>query len=141
MSSNTLSVRLLGNLPPSDVLTTLLGVTPSSEGRKGMPLRGTNRGIYVSDVWVVDLISEGWETGQPLPEQTAYVTQTLQAMAPGLIALDRRHCQAELYISTIREEEQGGLEIPQALVEIAGLAKLAIVVSVLVLFPAQDTPG
>jgi hypothetical protein len=132
MSSNTLGLRLIGDLPPSNALISMLGVSPTSEGRKGMPLRGKNRGAYVSDVWVVDLISEGWETSQLSLAQVAQVTEALHAMAPGLTALDRSRCKAELYISTIREDEQGGFELPQALVEAAGFAGLAIVVSILV---------
>lgn len=135
MSSNTLSLRLIGDLPPSDELIDMLGVGPTWEGRRGMPLRGGNRGNYSSDVWVVDLIVDGWETSKLSPEQVTYAVQILRRMAAGLVALDRRRCVAELYISTLREEDQGGLELPPVLVEAAGDAKLAITVSVLVLLP------
>lgn len=133
MSSNTLSIRLIGDLPPSDELINMLGIVPTSEGRKGMPLHGKNRGNYVSDVWVVDLITQGWETSELSTKQATHVLQTLRAMTSGLTSLDRKRCQAELYISAICEEEQNSLELPQALVEAAGLAKLAIIVSILAL--------
>jgi hypothetical protein len=69
----------------------------------------------------------------------AAVTETLTKLAPGLAELDRSVCTAELYISTIREEDQGGFGIPTELVAAAAAARLSIGVSILVMLEWDDS--
>jgi len=104
------------------------------------------------NVLVVDLAR--WERGPHYPaagDDTAIVlaedhallatATTLQRLAPLLAGLDRSRCTAELYVSTIREEDQGGFELPAELVAAAAAAALSIGVSILVLLPEEESDG
>ena len=68
----------------------------------------------------------------------AGVATRLTRMAPTLCALDRSLCTTELYISTVRQEQQGGFGLPAELVAAAAAAGLELSISILVLLPEDD---
>lgn len=70
--------------------------------------------------------------------QLSAASATLRRMAPMLATLNRSRCTAELYISTIRDEDQGGLEIPAELVAAAAAGALSIDISILVAVGRED---
>lgn len=129
MSETSVSLRLVGDLPPLEELTRLLGTRPTRDRRRGQPFRPGSRTIQPVDVWTLDLM--GWQRGHLDGEALAQVAATLLQMAPALAALDRTQCRAQLYISAIRDEESGGFELPAQLVAAAGAANLELVVSIL----------
>lgn len=137
-SRTNMSLRLSGDLPPTDEVTRLLGIAPTFQRRKGEPIPPGRRKQPV-DVWSLDLIERSeWEDGLPLPEATARATETLRLLTPGLAQLDRSLVNAELWISTIREEVMGGFGIPVEIVAAAGAAQLQISVSVLIILEDND---
>lgn len=60
-------------------------------------------------------------------------TVTLARLAPTLAALDRTHTCAELYMSTVRWEDQGGFELPAELAAAAAAAHRSIGPAILVM--------
>jgi hypothetical protein len=141
MSRNKLWLRLRGDLPPSEELTQILDTTPTTDRRRGSPIRGTGE-AQRADVWSVELIRrDHWSRNRPDDDALAQAVMKLQRMAPGLTSLDRERCQAELYLSSIREEEQGGFAVPAELVAAAALANLPLSVSILVLLSTDDENG
>lgn len=140
-SRTNMSLRLSGNLPPTDEVTRLLGIAPTFDRRKG-ELIPPRRRKQPADVWGLDLIDRSeWEDGLPLPEATARVADILRRLTPGLAQLDRRVINAELWISTIREEVMGGFGIPAEIVAAAGVAQLEISVSVLIILEDDEDDG
>lgn len=76
-----------------------------------------------------------------LREEEARLSETtdmLRRLAPTLGMLDRARCRAELYISTIRYEDQDGFELPAELVMAAADAGLSVGISILVLPSDED---
>src|SRR5690242_8520159 len=105
MSRNKLWLRLRGDLPPSEELTRILGTTPTTDRRRGSPIPDTGE-VQRADVWSVELIRrDQWSRNRPDDDALAQAMVKLRGMAPGLGSLDRERCQAELYLSSIREEE------------------------------------
>jgi len=135
MSRNKLSVRLRGELPPSEDLTRLLGVAPTVDRRRGMPSIGSG-GVQTMDVWAVELAK--WESVRADEQMMQQAIATLRKMIPGLTTLDRSRCHAELYMSSIRDEEWGGFDLPSDIIAAAGEAKLELIVSILVSWPSDD---
>ena len=146
-SRTNMALRLSGDLPPTDEVTRLLGISPTFQRRKGELIPPGRRQLV--DVWSLDLIQRSeWKDGSPLPEATARATDILRRLTPGLAQLDRLAIKVELWISTIREEVMGGFGIPVEIVVIAGVAQLEISVSVLILLEddeedagGEDTAG
>jgi hypothetical protein len=137
MSRNKLWLRLVGDLPPSEELTRHLGLVPTTNRRQGMPT-GLDEPQKV-DVWSVELIErDRWTRSCPDERALAEALGTLRRVAPLLASLDRTGWSAELYLSTIRDEEQGGFYLPRELVDLAAKADLAISVSILVAWPDDD---
>lgn len=137
-SRTSMSFRLSGDLPPSQDVTHLLGIAPTFDRRKGELIPPRRRKQPV-DVWGLDLIDRSeWEDGLPLPEATARVADILRRLTPGLAQLDRDAVNAELWISTIREEAMGGFGIPAEIVAAAGAAQLQISVSVLIILEDDE---
>jgi uncharacterized protein DUF4279 len=133
-----MSIRLAGALPPAEEVTQLLGVAPTFQRRKDEPIPPGRRQQPV-DVWSLNLIERSeWEDGTPLPEAAKRAAELLRRLTSGLAQLDRNAVNAELWISTIREEAMGGFGIPAEIVAAAGLAKLEISVSVLILLEDDD---
>ena len=133
-----MSLRLSGVLPPTEEVTRLLGIAPTEQGRKGEPIH-LGRQQQPVDVWILNLIERSeWEADLPLPEAIARAADTLRRVTPGLAQLDRRVANAELWISTIREEAMGGFGIPSEIVAAAGAAQLEISVSVLIILEDDE---
>jgi hypothetical protein len=136
-----MAFRVFGDLPPTEEVTRLLGVTPTRYRRRGEAIPPGRR-QQPFDVWILELIERSeWEDGLPLPEATARAAGMLRHLTPGLAKLDRSVVNAELWISTIREEAMGGFGIPAEIVAAAGAAQLEISVSVLIILEDDEDDG
>ena len=136
-STIEMSLRLAGNLPPTDKLTYLLGVAPSQIFRKGD--RISPKRSQPIDVCLLDLVKFDSDISPSESQQQMLVAaKILDNLAPAINCLDRSECQADLYISTVREDDQGGLSLPPALVAAAAAGNLSIQVSILVMFDEDD---
>lgn len=130
MSRNRLSLRLIGELPPTEELNQLLGIRPVSAHRRGE--RGLLDEVMSMDVWVINLVPrKDWPDGRPPVPVISHVTRLLGRITPALNALDRSQVHAELYLSTRREEAMGGFEIPAEWIAAAAAANLELDISVL----------
>lgn len=132
MSTIQMSLRLGGSLPPQEKLTQILGFIPTKVRRRGE--RISSKRIQPVDIWILDLAK--FDTDSTPQERDKHMLQsavTIQQMAPSLAALDRTKCNTDLYVSTVREEDQGGLSFPPELVAAAAAAKLSIQISILVM--------
>lgn len=83
------------------------------------------------DLWLLNLAEI--QDGERLEHRLQEAAMQLKQLAPAIAMLDRSNCRAELYISTIREEDQGGFSLPSELVAAAAAAQLSIEVSILVM--------
>jgi Domain of unknown function (DUF4279) len=131
MSTVEISLRLSGQLPETAVLNRELGAVPTQARRRGEPV--SKRRVQPVDLWLLELTQ--WDDDRPIGEIESSLQQVatqLAAMAKPLAMLDRTQCQADLYISTVREDDQGGLGLPAALVMAAGAAGLGLQFSILV---------
>jgi hypothetical protein len=97
------------------------------------------------DVILLDLAS--WEGASQVDQEVAEREQLLPAaaklrqLAPALASVDRSRCQVELSISTIREEDQGGFELPAELIAAAAAGGLSLGISILVMLDDYDLGG
>lgn len=115
----------------------MLGASPDVDRRRGMRLgRGDDAGVQRVDVWGLYLAR--WEGDAPEEQSMTQAAAKLEAMAPALAALDRARCKAELYVSTIRDEESGGFSLPARLAAAVGASKLEISISILVRWRGDD---
>lgn len=138
MSRNRMSVRLIGDLPPTEELTYVLGVRPTKYSHRGTIVSRRLKWIQEQDVWILDLIDrDHWSDGMPEESMLSTAIATVQSITPGLLALDRTNIRADLYISTIRQEDSGGFLLPTELVHVAAEAKLTLTVSVLVMLSEE----
>jgi hypothetical protein len=148
MSLCTVSLQMIGSVEPLEAFTVLLEGLSYSLRRKGERIDGSRR-VQEGNVLVVDLAE--WEERSGSYDgddrdailaneqaQIAAMTATLQRLAPALSTLDRSEISAALWISTIREEEQGGFALPPELVAAAAAAGLWVEVSILVLFGPDE---
>jgi hypothetical protein len=141
MSRNAILLRVLGDIDRIDELVEAIGL-PARVYRRGT-INLVNQ-VQGMDVLVVELGK--WrnvdEEDQATGEQGLLlsVAEHIHQLVPILTTLDRSRCRAELYVSTIREEEQGGLELPANLIAAAGAAGLSIGISILVMLE-HDTPN
>ncbi|NMG10101.1 DUF4279 domain-containing protein [Brasilonema sp. UFV-L1] len=139
MSTSTISLRLSGNLPPSDELTKTLGITPTTILHRGE--RVSKNRVQPVDIWSLELAKcDDNSTEQEINKQILEAAVVLQQMAPAIASLDRNKCNTDLYISTIREEDQGGLSLPAELIAAAAAAKLSIQISILVMLDDYEEP-
>lgn len=129
MSTIEVSLRLSGMLLPSEHLTELFGVQPTRSLRQGD--RVSKRRVQPVDLWQLDLASA--HNSESLDQQLQKAAIQIKQLAPGIEKLDRSTCRAELYISTIREEDQGGFALPTELITAAAAAQLSIEFSILVM--------
>lgn len=84
------------------------------------------------DVWTLMLIPrERWNGDRFDPLELEGAIARLARMAPALASLDRTHVHAELYISTIRDEDMGTLWLSAELLQVAAKAELELVISIL----------
>jgi hypothetical protein len=139
MSKITITLRVWGNLPPSEKLTHNLGILPTEVLRRGE--RVSKKRVQPVDMWRLELANfETDTTTEEIDNQMQRATVTLNKMAPALRMLDRANCNADLYISTIREEDQGGFSIPAELVAAAASGKLSIETSILIMLDDYEEP-
>lgn len=142
MSSVKISLRLFGNLPPLEELTRRLEVEPTEFLRRGQ--RVSKRRTQPVDMWYLDLLrydSNNYESDDSeVDQQWLNAASTIAQLAPAIATLDRTQCQADLFISTIREEDQGGLSLPPEMISAAAAAKLAIELSILVMLGDYKAP-
>lgn len=136
MSEITLYLRLHGELPPDEELTPAFRDLPFQLRRRGQTIGRSRR--QPTDVLLLRLAA--WESSgeveqqdRATQEQLLPAATLLTQLTPMLLALDRSRCVAELSISTIRHEDQGGFELPAALIAAAGAAGLSLGVSILVM--------
>ncbi|WIG61029.1 MAG: Macrolide export ATP-binding/permease protein MacB [Ktedonobacterales bacterium] len=146
MSHFDISLRLIGELDVLENAAHAMEGLPFELRRRGERYR--RRRVQPANVLLLQLAK--WERGALYSfddretifaeedRQLANATTVLQQLAPMLANLDRSQCDRQLYISTIREEEDGGLTLPEELVAAAGDAGLSINVSILVLMPDDD---
>lgn len=133
MSTIEVSLRLSGILPPAEHLTQMFGIEPTRSLRQGD--RVSKRRVQPVDLWQLDLAAI--QDGESLQNAATQLKQ----LAPAIATLDRSSCRAELYISTIREEDQGGFSLPTELVIAAAEAQLSIEVSILVMLDDYIEPN
>ena len=139
MSTSKISLRLSGNLPPADELTHNLGITPTKVLRRGDSL--SKKRVQPVDIWSLELAKFDSESPkQEIDNQMQQAAIILQQMAPVLATLDRTNCNTDLYISTIREEDQGGLSLPPELVAATAASGLSIQISILVMLDDYEEP-
>ena len=139
MSTSKISLRLSGNLPPTEELTHTLGITPTKIIDRGE--RVSKNRVQPVDIWSLELAKfDNNSTKQEIDKQIFEAAVVLQQMAPAIASLDRTKCNTDLYISTIREEDQGGLSLPAELVAAAAAARLSIQMSILVMLDNYEEP-
>ncbi|GAA6622555.1 DUF4279 domain-containing protein [Scytonema sp. NUACC26] len=104
MSTTQISLRLGGDLPSSEELTQTLGIKPTKFVRRGE--RVSKKRVQPVDLWILELAQFDTDsTEEERDSQMLQVATTLQKISPNLAVLDRTNCDADLYISTIREED------------------------------------
>jgi hypothetical protein len=130
MSKNSMSLRITGDLPSADELAQRLGLATNSFVRRGTKAFG-GTWVVPADCWTAILIEE-WsgEVDEDVSTAMQQATASLERIAPLLIGLARAGCHSELYIISIRYEEDGGFELPAALVAAAAKAGLKLAVSI-----------
>ncbi len=139
MSTSNISLRLSGNLPPSEELTETLGITPTKIICRGE--RVSKNRVQPVDIWSLELAKfDDNSTKQEIDLQIFEAAVLLQQIAPAIASLDRNKCNTDLYISTIREEDQGGLSLPAELIAAAAAARLSIQLSILVMLDDYSEP-
>ena len=132
MSTLQMSLRLGGNLPSSEELAESLGMQPTEFRRRGD--RISKKRVQPVDVWILELAKFDTDsTQEERDNQMLKAATTLQQMSSSLAKLDRTNCNTDLYITTIREEDQGGLSLPPELVKAAADSGLSIQISILVM--------
>ncbi|MGK7902575.1 MAG: DUF4279 domain-containing protein [Hormoscilla sp.] len=137
MSTIQMSLRLGGRIPPQEKLTQILGIAPTKARRRGE--RISSKRVQPADIWILDLAKFDTDsTPQEIDKHMLQSAVIIQQLAPGLAALDRTNCNTDLYVSTVREEDQGGLSFSPELVAAAAAAKLSIQISILVMLDDYD---
>ena len=132
MSTLQMSLRLGRNLPSPEELTETLGMKPTEFRRRGD--RISKKRVQPADVWILELAKFDTDsTQEERDNQMLNAANTLQKISSSLAAIDRTNCNTDLYITTIREEDQGGLSLPPELVKAAADSGLSIQISILVM--------
>jgi hypothetical protein len=134
LGRTTLSLRLVGELPPTAEVSGLLGVAPTVARRRGEALAG-GRETQREDLWLLrlgDLEAEGAAGGGEAPR----MAETLRRLAPALAALDRAGYRTELYVGAVESAPEnengtyaGGFLLPWPLVAAAAECGLEVRVS------------
>jgi hypothetical protein len=132
VSTTQISLRLGGDLPSLEELTKTLGIKPTKFVRRGE--RVSKKRVQPVDLWILELAQFDTDiTEEERDDQMLQVATTLQRISSNLAILNRNNCNADLYISTIREEDRGGLTLPPELVAATASARLSIQISILVM--------
>jgi hypothetical protein len=91
------------------------------------------------DVWSLERIERrAWTETRPDPDGLSDAVESLRRIGPALASLDRKSCRVQLYLSSIRDEEQGGFDIPAELIAAAGAAGAELIVSILVMWYGDE---
>jgi hypothetical protein len=87
--------------------------------------------VVPADTWTASLI-DYWSGGpdEEVREPMQQATAILERIAPSLTDLASAGCHSELYISSMRYEEDGGFELPAALVAAAAKGGLKLSISI-----------
>jgi len=136
LGRTTLSLRLVGELPPTAEVSGLLGVAPTVARRRGEALAG-GRETQREDLWLLrlgDLLeAEGVAGGGGGADRMA---DTLRRLAPALATLDRAGYRTELYVGAVESAPEnengtyaGGFLLPWPLVAAAAECGLEVRVS------------
>jgi hypothetical protein len=137
LGRTTVSLRLVGELPPTEEISELLGARPTVARRRGEALAG-GLDAQKTDVWLLRL----GVLDDAAPEDTAAeeerAAQTLRRMAPALTGLNRSGYRAELYVGAVENVARtengtyaGGFVLPWPLVAAAAGCGLELRVSTL----------
>jgi hypothetical protein len=137
MSTIKFSLRLTGDLPSTEKLNTLLQVSPTSARRPGEQI--SRRRAQPTDLWLLDLAAVGGDrNAEDMEEDLLEVANQLTQLAPALASIPRERCKADLYISILQTEDQGGLSLPPQFVLATAVAQLSIQVSILAMLNDCD---
>lgn len=140
MSTVEISLRLSGMLPSSEQLRKLFDVEPTIALRQGEQV--SKRRVQPVDLWVLELAKFDHESSQQnIENQLIHAASVIEQLASAIATLDRTQCQADLYISTIREEDQGGFALSPVLIAAAATAQLTVQVSILVMLDDYENSG
>jgi hypothetical protein len=151
MSRFFISLRITGEIEPLEKVAQAMEGLPFEFRRRGEMYSRRKRPQPIN-ILLLDLakwkrrgifLEEYEETSQEVKReenaQFAAATATLQRLVPVLAGLDRRRCEPEIYVSTIREEDNGGFGFPAEFVSAAGAAGLPIGISILVMLEDDDS--
>jgi hypothetical protein len=146
VSSFRVSLRVGGNLAQLERAAEAMDGLPCQLLRKGVTY-GTRLRPQPENVLILEL--DEWERKWPndpadeapliADERRRFlrIAETIARLAPTLASLDRTQCRADLSISTIRQEDWGGFDLPAEFVAAAGAAGLAMGVSIPVLLDEE----
>jgi hypothetical protein len=143
MSSFNLALRLIGDVDALEATVRLaegfLEPVPKRLHRQGEPrpwgVQPVNVLLFPLAEWRRGAVYDGEDREAILAEeraQLAHATAVVTQLTPHLAALDRSRTTADLYISTVRTEELGGLDLPADLVAASAAARLSIALSIAV---------
>jgi hypothetical protein len=141
------SLRLVGDLGVLEQVASAMEGLPFQLRRKGelypqrrRPQRANVLLLGLAE-WERGGVSDGDDRDAILADERAQLAAAaviVDRLAPMLAAIDRSRAFAELWISTVREEDQGGFGLPAKLVSAAGKAGLEISLSIGVCLPNDD---
>jgi hypothetical protein len=136
MNNNTLSLRLLGDLPSLDEINRALGTTPTSFRPRGTPITRRSKRMQPEDVWLLEFAE--WEGQSADSAILARASATLRQLAPALAAVDRTHIRVELVVGITQFDDFGGCDLPYELIASAASATVDFEVSVLAVADLED---
>ena len=133
----SLSLRIHGDLPPTEELIAALGVQPTSVFRKGerrILRSGENgrervgHGAQPTDMFSVTLGE--WDGDEHTEKMLVQIAPRVAELAPHLAQLRGPQCQVDLYMSAFRDTDQGGLVLPAEFVAATASAGISIHISI-----------
>jgi hypothetical protein len=152
MSKFRVSIRLGGEINDLEAVARVADSFPDRIAyrllRQGEPEPRHRDSVQPANVLIIPLAA--WERGGIYEDddrdalladeraQLATAASVVARLAPTLAAVVSARTRAELWVSTIREEEMGGFGLPVDLVAAAAAAGLSISLSILVDWPEDD---
>lgn len=138
MSTNKLWLRVIGEQRLLEELETSFSALFAQELSWKRTTRRTEQPNEAGGLSLVLIERDQWTGAHPVETALGQAITLLRQMAPALASLDRSHARPELYLSSIRDEEQGGVSIPAELVGAASAGNLELSLSILVMWPESD---
>ena len=135
MSKIILSFKLRGILPDDDRIDKMVGIPATKIFRKGDLINLKTQKIQHEDLWILNLtkiLDDNEATESEINEQILVGAKILEKIAPNINKISSDEFTAELYVSNVREEAQGGFTLPLKLIHAAAIARLPIRISILV---------